>query len=59
MANFLKWANPGIFIAYFRPFLIASSTIQIIKSIDGALGIRTRDRRRVGADETTEQVQPP
>ena len=40
----------------FRPFLIriTKSTIQIEKSIDGVLGIRTRGSRMEGADETTE-----
>ena len=28
--------------------------MQIEKSVDGVLGIRTRDRRMVGEDETTE-----
>ena len=39
---------------YFRPFLITISTIQIEKSIDGVLGIRTRGHMMVGADDTTE-----
>ena len=43
---------------YFRPFLITIS-IQIEKSVDGVLGIRTRGRRMVGADETTELWRPP
>ena len=40
----------------FRPFLIriTMSTIQIEKSIDGVLGIRTRGSRMKGADKTTE-----
>ena len=42
---------------YFRSFLI--SIIQIEKSIDGVLGIRTWGRRMVGADETNEQWWPP
>ena len=42
---------------YFRPFLTIS--IQIEKSMDGVLGIRTRGRRMVGADETTELWRPP
>ena len=29
------------------------------KSVDGVLGIRTRGRRMVGADETTELWRPP
>ena len=36
---------------YFRSFLTIS--IQIEKSVDGVLGIRTWGRRMVGADETT------
>ena len=43
---------------YFRFFLVTIS-IQIEKSIDGVLGIRTRGHRMVGADETTELWQPP
>ena len=39
---------------YFRPFLITISIIQIEKSVDGVLGIRTQGRRMVGTDETTE-----
>ena len=42
---------------YFRHFLVTIS-IQIEKSIDGVLGIRTRGRRMVGADETTELWRP-
>ena len=42
---------------YFRSFLIIIST-QIEKSIDGVLGIRTRGRRMIGADETTELWRP-
>ena len=41
---------------YFRSLLV---TISIEKSIDGVLGIRTRGRRMVGADETTELWRPP
>ena len=43
---------------YFRSFLVTIS-IQIEKSIDGVLGIRTRDRRMVGADDTIELRWPP
>ena len=41
---------------YFRSFLIpiTISIIQIEKSVDGVLGIRTRGRRMVGEDKTTE-----
>ena len=44
-------------LTYFHPFLGPISiaiSIQIEKSIDGVLGIRTRDCRIVGTDETTE-----
>ena len=43
---------------YFRSFLVTIS-IQIEKSIDGVLGIRTRGRRMVGTDKTTELWRPP
>ena len=39
---------------YFLLFLITISIIQIEKRVDGVLGIRTRGRRMVGADETTD-----
>ena len=41
---------------YFRSFLISItiSIIQIEKSVDGVLGIRTQGRRMVGEDKTTE-----
>ena len=42
---------------YFRHFLITISIIE--KSIDGVLGVRTRGRRMVGADETTGLWRPP
>ena len=43
---------------YFCSFLVIIS-IQIEKSIDVVLGIRTRGHRMVGADETTELWRPP
>ena len=43
---------------YFRSFLVTIS-MQIEKCIDGVLEIRTRGRRIVGADETTELWRPP
>ena len=43
---------------YFRHFLITIS-MQIEKSIDGVLGIRTRGLRMVGTDETMELWRPP
>ena len=43
---------------YFHPFLNTMTIIGSTKfdyiSIEGVLGIRTRDRRMVGADESTE-----
>ena len=51
----VRWAIPASFV-YFRPFLIKISTIQIEKSIGGVLGIRTRSRRIVGGDQTTEPI---
>ena len=53
------WKNMGqsrpLFV-YFRSFLIPTtiSIIQIEKSVDGVLGIRTRGRRMVDVDDTTE-----
>ena len=55
--SFKKRANPGLFF-FFRSFLVTIS-LQTEQSIDGVLGIRTRGRRMVGADETTELWQPP
>ena len=43
---------------YFRPFRV-TIPIQIEKRVDGVLGIQTRDRKMVGADETTELWWPP
>ena len=43
---------------YFCSFLVTISK-QIEKSVDGVLGIRTRGRRMVGADETMELWRPP
>ena len=39
---------------YFRPFPSTTPMTQNEKSVDGVLGIQTRDRRMVGADKTTE-----
>ena len=44
---------------YFRYFFDTISIIQIEKSLDGVLGIRTWGRRMVGADETAELWRPP
>ena len=45
-----------LIIFYFRSFLVPTiiSIIQIEKSVDGVLGIRTRGLRMVGNDATTE-----
>jgi len=43
---------------YFHSFLVTIS-IQIEKSVDSVLGIRTRGRRMVDTDETTELWRPP
>ena len=56
-------ALPGVksrpLFCLFSPFLFTITILQIEKSLDGVLGIRTYDHRMVGADETTEQWQPP
>ena len=46
---------------YLHSFLIpiTISIIQIEKSVDGVLGIRTQGRRKVGKDETMELWRPP
>ena len=49
---------PASFFVYFRYFLDTISIIHIEKSVDGVLGIRTRGRGMVGADETTELWRP-
>ena len=54
-----KGPIPASFLFIFRYFLITISIIQIEKSLDGVLGIRTRGRRMVGADKTTELWRPP
>ena len=48
----------GLFIVYFCPFIITTSLIQIDKSLNGVLGIRTRSRSMVGADDTMELLRP-
>ena len=56
---FLKMGQPRPLFVYSRHFLVTISVIQTEKSIDGMLGIRTRGRRMVGADVTTELWRPP
>ena len=53
-----------IFFVYFHPFInTMTDKVQKLtingRIIDGVLGIRTQDRRIVGADESTELVWPP
>ena len=56
------FTNPGLFLFCFRAFLIATSisvsisTLQFEKSTDVVLGILTRGRRMVAADETIEHT---
>ena len=60
---FKKWAKPGLFLFIFDIFLNTLtntySTKFGYKRLDNVLGIRTRDRRFVGADETAELDWPP
>ena len=53
---FLNMGQSRPLFVYFRsfPIPITISIIQIEKSVDGVLRIRTRGRRMVGKDETTE-----
>ena len=54
----LKMGQSRPLFVYFRSFLITIS-LQIEKSNDDVLGIRTRGRRMEGADNTTELWRPP
>ena len=56
---FLKMGQSRPLFVYFRNFLDTISIIQIEKSVDGVVGIRTRGRRMIGTDETTELWRPP
>ena len=56
---FIKMGQSRALFVYFRPFLITISIIEIVKSVDGVLGIRAWGRRIVGADETMELWRPP
>ena len=51
--TFFKMGHPGLFLFIFVLFSLQSQ-YKMEKSVDGVLGIRTRGRRMVGADETTE-----
>ena len=58
-----KCAKFGLFSVYFRPFLNTMKNIAKIgyingRSVDGVLGIRTRDRRLVGTDKSTDLWRP-
>ena len=55
---FLKKGRCRPLYVYFRYFLITISITQIVKSVDGLLGIWTWGRRMIGTDETTELWQP-
>ena len=55
---FFKMGQSRPLFVYFCSFHITIS-IQIEKSVDGVLGIRTRGRRMVGTDKTTELWWPP
>ena len=57
-------AKPVLFFVYSSPFLntmwnIAQNLTVNEVSVDGELGIRTRDRRMVGTDEFSELCRPP
>ena len=43
----------------FQKQFVAIFNVFFYKSLDGVLGIRTRGRRMVGTDETTELWRPP
>ena len=58
MFFYLNMGQSRPLFVYFRPFHITNQ-LQIDKSIDGVLGIRTWGRRMEGADETTELWRPP
>ena len=49
-----KWANPGLFLIYFRLFLHDTIQIQIDKNIDSLFGIQTRGGSLEGVDESTQ-----
>ena len=51
---FKKMGQSQPLFVYFRPFLFKFLIIQIEKSVNGVLGIRSRRRMMVGADETKE-----
>ena len=55
---FLNMGKNRLLFVYFRPFLKAMANVGSAKfnykSVDDVLGIRTRDRRMVSADESTE-----
>ena len=55
---FLNMGQSRPLFRLFCPFHITIQ-LQIEKSVDGVLGIWTRGRRMVGADETTELWRPP
>ena len=54
---FKKMGQSRPLFVYVCPFLVTIS-IQIEKSVDGVLGIRTQGHSMVGADKTTELWRP-
>ena len=56
---FVKLGQSRPLFVYFCSFLVKISIIQIEKSIDGVLGIRTWGRTMVGTKEIMELWRPP
>ena len=57
----LIWAYPGLFSSFFsfqNQLKLQYQRYKWAKIIDGVLGIRTKGRSMVGADETTEKMAP-
>ena len=59
MLPILLFFKCGSIPAFFCFFLLTISIIQIEKSVDGVLEIRTLGHRIVGANKTTELWRPP
>ena len=56
---FIKIGRSRPLFVHFGPFLITISIIQIEKSFDGVLGIRTHGHRMEDTDETIKVWRPP
>ena len=56
---FIKNGRSRPLFVHFGPFLITISIIQIEKSFDGVLGIRTHGHRMEDTDETIKVWRPP